>query len=68
MSSLLSVSLPPLTPDMLKRIEKTFPVVEPVPNVTTIDELMYNAGQQSVVAWLRQFVGTSVITGNLERD
>jgi len=38
---------------LLNEIEETFPPVNPDPT-TTMNVIMYRAGQRSVVEWLRQ--------------
>lgn len=54
--SILAKSNPPITEQLLKEIEAAFPRLNPEPNVTTIEELMFNAGARHVVEWIKHKV------------
>jgi len=64
--SLLAANVPDVSVAVMQRLEKMFPVAQPVPNVTTLDELMYNAGARAVIDYLREkYSRDSIITGSL---
>jgi hypothetical protein len=50
---MLAASIPPISKEAFDRIDQTFRLVTPVPNITTMDELMHNAGSREVVEWIR---------------
>lgn len=54
--SILTRSNPPITENFLQEIMNAFPRLDPVPNVTTHEELMFNAGQRAVVEWIKHKV------------
>ncbi len=61
---LLAKSIPTVTAEFFEELDATFRSITPEPNVTTIDELMYSAGQRSVIEWIRaKAVRSSTITG-----
>jgi hypothetical protein len=64
--SLLAANTPDITDRLWDRMDKAFPLLTPEPNVTTFEELMHNAGQRSVVEWLKRYKGNSIITGTMD--
>ena len=61
---LLAKSIPTVSAEFFEELDRTFKLVSPEPNVTTMDELMFNAGARSVVEWIRiKAVRSSTITG-----
>lgn len=60
--SLLAASVPPVTQEFYERLVRSFTPAEVVPNVTTKDDVMYSAGEQNVIRWIRQHVRGSTIT------
>ena len=62
--SMLSASIPPVSEEFFNKLNKSFPVLTPEPNVTTMDELMHNAGERKVVEWIRQHMRGSIVTGS----
>ena len=61
--SLLAINTPELSQELLDELDRTFAQLEIVPNVTTLDEIMYNAGQREVVRWLTAKTRRRTITG-----
>lgn len=62
--SMLSASTPDVSRHFLDRMKKTFPQIEIIPNVTTQDEIMYNAGMQALIKWIEhQATKEMIITG-----
>jgi len=65
--SLLATSVPPVTKDFFERLVRSFPPVQPQPNETTMDEIMYGSGQQSVIAWIRAHaMQEQIVTGRAD--
>lgn len=45
-------------------LTEAFPAITAEPNVTTMDEIMFNAGQRAVIEWIRiKAVRNSSLTG-----
>lgn len=63
MGSRLALSLPPISDELFKELDRTFQQIEISPSVTGIDEIMFNAGQRSVIAYLERFRKTTLVTG-----
>lgn len=64
--SLLAASVPDLSEHAMAELTRLFTPLRPVPNVTTLDELMYNAGQQDMLEYIRsKFYRKQIITGSL---
>lgn len=64
---MLASSVPEISRHFLDRLKKTFPLVKPVPNVTTLEELMFNAGQQELIEWIEHHASKEmIVTGALE--
>lgn len=62
--STLSANIPDVSRHFLDRMKKTFPQIDIVPNVTTQDEIMYNAGIQALIKWIEfQSTKEMIITG-----
>lgn len=61
--SRLALSLPPISDELFKELDRTFAQIEIVPNVTSLDEIMHNAGARQVVAWLERHRRVTVVTG-----
>lgn len=61
-SNLMAVSAPNISEEMLARVTNAFPPVEVNP-LTTIEEIMFSAGQQEVIKWLHSMAHKSIITG-----
>lgn len=62
-TNLMAASMTNISAELLDQLNRAFPQITPVPNVTTMDELMYNAGQQEVVNWINHHATKSIITG-----
>lgn len=63
---LLGLTSPDMSQALWDRLNRAFPPIVPVPNVTSIEEIMFNAGQRGVIEWLGQFTRNSVITGEID--
>lgn len=63
---LLALNSPEMSQHLWDRLNSAFPQIKPEPNITTLEEVMYNAGQRSIIAWLGQFVRSSVVTGEID--
>lgn len=51
---IVAASTPPISEELFVILEEVFGrPYEPSPNVSTMDEIMYAAGQRSVVEWIR---------------
>ena len=62
----LALSIPPVSEEVFRDLEHSFPRSEVVPNLTTMDELMFNAGQRQVIDWLKaKYTQRSIVTGSL---
>ena len=61
--SRLALSLPPISDELYKELDRTFAQIDIEPNVTTIDEIMFNAGARRVVKWLERYRRTTTVTG-----
>ena len=60
----LGVSIPPISEEVFRALDEAFPRLAPVPNLTTQDELMYNAGEVHVIDWLKaRYLRRPIITG-----
>lgn len=64
--SSLAASIPPISKDFLERLLKAFPRVEPRPNITTMDELMWSGGNQEVLQWVLAHGSTESIVTNAD--
>lgn len=62
--SLLAVSTPDVSQEVLDKLEKAFTAIVPIPNVHTLEEIMYSAGQRSVVEWMKSMTTRRTITGH----
>lgn len=60
---MLGLSFPPITREFHDHLDKMFKRVDPVPNVTTIEELMFSAGARAVVDYMERYVRGTTITG-----
>lgn len=62
--SILGSSVPEVSRQFLQKLKATFPPVKPIPNVTTLEELMFNAGQQELIQWIEHHANKEmIITG-----
>jgi hypothetical protein len=62
----MATSIPPVSKEFFDKLCDAFPRVAPEPNMTTMDDLMYNAGSQAVLEWIRvKALRESTITGSL---
>lgn len=64
--TLLAASTPPITKDFYEKLIRSFPLVRPEPNVTTMDEVMCGAGEQRVIDWIRAHGHTESIVTNAD--
>ena len=62
---LMGASIPPVTPDLIAKARLAAPVTKAVPNLTTLDEIMYAQGWQDAIEWFAQFAKQSIVTGKL---
>lgn len=53
---MLSRSIPFVSQEFYDAILQAFPVLIPEPDKTTIDQIMYNAGQQYMLQWIQKQV------------
>lgn len=64
--ALMATSIPPVSKEFFDKLCDAFPLVTPEPNMTTIEDLMYNAGALAVIQWIRaKALRESTITGSL---
>ena len=64
--ALMATSIPPVSKEFFDAVCNAFPRMTPEPNVTSLEELMYNAGAQAVLEWIRaKAIRESTITGSL---
>ena len=64
--AMLAVSIPPVSKEFFEQLCNAFPRITPQPNITTMDEVMHNAGTQDVLEWIRvKALRESTITGSL---
>lgn len=62
MSGVLAASLPPVSPEFFDKLKQAFRPIEVTPE-TEINDIMYSAGQQAVLAWIQNAVRGTIITG-----
>lgn len=62
-TNLMAASVGNISTDLLDKLNKTFTKITAVPNVTTLEDVMYNAGQLEVVEWINHHATKSIITG-----
>lgn len=63
---LMATSIPPVTKEFFDKLCDAFPRMTPEPNMTSLEDLMYNAGQQAVLEWIKvKALRESTITGSL---
>lgn len=65
--SLLASSVPDISRQFLDKLRKAFPPLKPKPNITSIEELMYNSGQQELIDWIEHHSNKEmIVTGSME--
>lgn len=57
-SALTRLTQPPVTQEFYDKLMSAFPLIEIKPD-TSINAIMYSAGQQELLAWIRRHVGSS---------
>lgn len=62
MSKLIASSVPPVTQAFFDVLNKTFIQNEITPD-SSVNDIMYNAGQRNVVEWIRRHVQSLSING-----
>lgn len=63
----ISATIPPISKDFLERLQKVFTPLQPQPNITTMDEIMFNAGQLEVIRWIEAHGHTETfVTGKAD--
>lgn len=65
-SKLFAATIPPISPELFDALKKAFPRIEPEPNHHTIEDIMFNAGQLSVVYWLQSKIRGSTVQGSYD--
>lgn len=61
-SNLMAASVPNISEDFLRQVTDAFRPMEINP-LSTIEEIMFNAGAQEVIRWLHSKAERSIITG-----
>lgn len=64
--SRLALSIPPISDELFKDADRTFAQIEIEPDVTSHDEIMFNAGARCVIRWLEMHRRHTVVTGGSE--
>jgi hypothetical protein len=65
--SLLAASTPPVTKEFFDKLLVAFPRLSPQPNVHTMDDVMYSAGHQEVIEWIRvHALRDQIVTGKAD--
>jgi hypothetical protein len=62
-TNLMAASMPNISDELLEKLIAAFQPVAIEPNVTTMDEIMFSAGQQEVIKWIKHHATRSIITG-----
>ena len=66
MAKMLAVSIPPISKELFDQLNSVFQPLLPEPDITTMDQLMHNAGSRAVIEWIRAHaLRESTITGAL---
>ena len=63
MNKLKTIRIPACSKEFARTVEKIFPQVDIKPG-TTIDAVMYNAGQQSVVEYINRVANEQIVHGD----
>jgi len=63
----MSASMPPVSEEFFNKLKEAHPPLRPTPNMSTMDEIMFDAGKQELIDWIEQYVGGSTVTGTLNR-
>lgn len=62
--SLITTRIPKITKELVDELELVFQPIAIKPDAVSMDRIMFNAGQRSVVEWLRAHQEQHVISGD----
>lgn len=61
----LAVSVPPISEELFNLLDKdVYREIRPEPNVTSIEEIWYNAGARAVIQTLSNYRREMILTGS----
>lgn len=67
--SLISASIPPISKEFFDILRTAHQPVRAQPGITTLDELMYDAGKQDLIEWIAAHgLKDQIITGGPQPD
>lgn len=56
---------PSISKELLDKLNSAFPSIDVVPNKTTIEQVMFNAGQRSIIDFINRYVKERGFSGDI---